>query len=88
MKLIDHLFSLRHSAEKLGVSYGTVRNWIDKGYIQAVHYPSGVRKIPETEINRLLERMFALAPAEVEPEEVAPRRTRRELEPEEWEPAL
>lgn len=88
MKLIDRLFSLRDSAEKLGVSYGTVRNWIDKGYISAVHYPSGVRKVPETEIDRLLERMFAFAPAEQESEEVAPRRRRRELEPDEWDPAF
>lgn len=88
MKLIDRLFSLRESAEKLGVSNGTVRNWIDKGYIRAVHYPSGVRKVPETEINRLLERMFTFAPADQEATEVAPRRRRQEIEPEEWGPAF
>jgi excisionase family DNA binding protein len=88
MKLVDRLFSLRDSAEKLGISYGTVRNWIDKGYIRAVHYPSGVRKIPETEINRLLERMFEMGPAVEETEEPAPRRRSRPVRPDEWGPAV
>jgi excisionase family DNA binding protein len=51
-------------AKEVGVSPGTIRNWIDKGYIQAFRLPSGVRRIPEMEVRRLIGEYFA-DPSEV-----------------------
>lgn len=61
MSTIDQeLRSVGFAAEQFQVSTGTVRNWIAKGYVKAVSLPSGVRRIPESEINRLLTEMFSL----------------------------
>lgn len=49
------------AADELGVSSGTIRNWIDKGYIRAIQLPSGHRRIPESEVQRLLSQMFDVA---------------------------
>lgn len=90
MSTIDEeLRSVGFAAEQLQVSTGTVRNWIDKGYLRAVRLPSGHRKLPESEISRLLSKMFEL-PTQLEEEslEPAPRRRRQEVPPDEWGPAI
>ncbi|MBK5227024.1 MAG: hypothetical protein JJE05_00755 [Actinobacteria bacterium] len=56
----EELRSVGFAAEQFQVSTGTVRNWIAKGYVKAVSLPSGVRRIPETEIVRLVTEMFSL----------------------------
>ena len=56
----EELRSVGFAAEQFQVSTGTVRNWIAKGYVKAVSLPSGVRRIPESEINRLMTEMFSL----------------------------
>lgn len=83
------LLSVGDAADQLQVSSGTVRNWIDKGYIHAVRLPSGHRKLPEAEISKLLSKMFEL-PTQLEEEsiEAAPRRRRQEMPPDEWGPAV
>lgn len=58
--LSEELRPVGYAAEKFQVSTGTVRNWIAKGYVKAVSLPSGVRRIPESEINRLVTEIFAL----------------------------
>jgi excisionase family DNA binding protein len=60
--------SVGKAAEEFGVTPATVRNWVEKGYIQALRLPSGVRRIPDSEIKRVLREMFVLAPAEPEDE--------------------
>ena len=90
MSTIDEeLRSVGFAAEQLRVSTGTVRNWIDKGYLRAVRLPSGHRKLPESEISKLLSKMFEL-PTQLEEEslEPAPRRRRQEVPPDEWGPAI
>lgn len=57
------LFSVGKAAAEFGISPSTVRNWIEKGYIQAVILPSGQRRIPKAEINRLLEEYFSFPSA-------------------------
>lgn len=78
------LVSVGDAAGQLQVSPGTVRNWIDKGYIRAVRLPSGHRKVPEAEISKLLGKMFELAPPVMESDEPAPRRRRSQMPPDEW----
>lgn len=56
----EELRSVGFAAERFQVSTGTVRNWISKGYVKAVSLPSGVRRIPESEIDRLVAEIFAL----------------------------
>ena len=58
MSISQELRSVGYAAEQFQVSTGTVRNWMAKGYVKAVSLPSGVRRIPDSEINRLLAEMF------------------------------
>lgn len=84
----QQLISLKEAGERFGVSYGTVRNWIEKGYIQAVRYPSGVRKIAEQEVSRVLSTLFSFSAPEEEPAETRTLRgQRQEMEEEDWGPA-
>lgn len=85
----NKLLSVGQAAEQLQISAGTVRNWIDKGYITGVRLPSGHRKIPESEVTKLLTRMFEI-PSQLDEEssEPAPRRRRQEVPPDEWGPAV
>ncbi len=59
--------SVGKAAGELGVSPGTIRNWVDKGYIRAIQLPSGHRRIPEVELEGLLGRMFDFGVPEEEP---------------------
>jgi excisionase family DNA binding protein len=52
-------------AERLEVSPGTIRNWIEKGYISAARLPSGHRRVPDSELQRLIAQLFEIgAPVE------------------------
>lgn len=42
------------AAARLGVSYNTLSRWIKNGYIKVYRYPSGRKRIPESEITRAL----------------------------------
>jgi hypothetical protein len=85
----QELRSVGYAAEQLHVSPGTVRNWIAKGYLRAVVLPSGHKRLPDSEINRMVARMFEL-PSQLDEESVepAPRRQRGEMSPDEWGPAV
>lgn len=56
--------SIREAAERLAVHENTVRNWIDRGYLRAYRLPSGHRRLPEGEVARLMQEVFAV-PASV-----------------------
>lgn len=56
--------SVGEVAREVGVTPTTIRNWIEKGYIRAFRMPSGVRRIPVSEFQRLVSEYFALAPAQ------------------------
>lgn len=58
---IRALLSVGQAADQLEVSPSTVRNWVEKGYIQAFRLPSGVRRIPKEEVTRLVNQYFAFA---------------------------
>lgn len=44
------------AAEILGVDRSTIFRWIQKGYLKAVQYPSGNRKILQSSLNEILEK--------------------------------
>jgi excisionase family DNA binding protein len=52
--------TIRGAAAEFGVHENTVRNWIDRGYLRAYRLPSGHRRLPATEVNRLLGELFAV----------------------------
>ena len=85
----SRLLSVGDAAEQLQISPGTVRNWIDKGYIAGVRLPSGHRKVPESEVTRLLTRIFEIpTQLDEEPVSAAPRRPGLPVEPDEWGPGI
>ncbi|NOZ28623.1 MAG: helix-turn-helix domain-containing protein [Chloroflexi bacterium] len=52
---LEEWISVREAARYLGVSPGTVRRYIKKGYIRAGRLPSGKRlRIPRSEVERIL----------------------------------
>ena len=44
-------------AEKCGVSTGTIRDWVKKGYIKCDRTPGGTRIFREEEVEALLRRI-------------------------------
>ena len=50
------MLSVRDAAERLGVSYPTIKQWIYKGSIRTVRTEGGHHRVPETEIDRLIAR--------------------------------
>ena len=48
------LVTVRSAAERLGVSYSALKQWIYKGKIKTIKTQGGHHRIPETEIDRLL----------------------------------
>ena len=53
-------YPVGEAAKELGVSPSTVRNWVEKGYLMAVRLPSGHRRIPESELTRMLAQLFSM----------------------------
>lgn len=51
---------IREAAKRLGVHENTVRNWADRRVIRSHRLPSGVRRIPRSEIERLEHEIFAV----------------------------
>ncbi|MEM2078904.1 MAG: IS607 family transposase [Thermosphaera sp.] len=51
----EKLLRPREVCEKLGVSYSTLRRWIEAGYVKAVRTVGGKYRVPESEVRRILE---------------------------------
>src|SRR5690606_37884238 len=45
--------TIRGAAHELGVHENTIRNWIAKDLLRAVRLPSGVRRVPASEVQRV-----------------------------------
>lgn len=57
------MLSVRDAAERLGVSYPTIKQWIYKGSLRTVRTEGGHHRVPESEVERLLLRRGAPVPA-------------------------
>ena len=47
------LFKPQEAAERIGVSYPTIKQWIYKGKVRTVRTPGGHHRIPRSEVERL-----------------------------------
>jgi excisionase family DNA binding protein len=84
----EDMLSTGEAAQRFHVSSGTVRNWIEKGYIEAVHFPSGQRRVPRSEVERLCRAMFEFPHPDGVEEEPVRHRPRQPLEPGDWGVAI
>lgn len=48
------LLTVRAAADRLGVSYSTLKQWVYKGSIRTVRTSGGHHRVPDTEVDRLL----------------------------------
>src|ERR1700723_3516770 len=48
------LLSPREAAQRLGISYPTIKQWLYRGKLKAVKTPGGHYRIPESELDGLL----------------------------------
>jgi len=51
----EKLLRPREVCERLGVSYSTLRRWIEAGYVKAIRTVGGKYRVPESEVRRILE---------------------------------
>lgn len=51
---MERLLSVRDACERLGIHPNTLRRWDLEGKIKVVRPPGGKRRVPESEINRIL----------------------------------
>lgn len=52
--------TLKDAAERFGVHENTIRNWIDRQILRSYRLPSGHRKLPLAEVERLEEEIFGV----------------------------
>jgi len=57
------LLTVRAAADRLGVSYSTVKQWIYKGTVRTTVTGGGHHRVPEAEVERLLASQGKLPPA-------------------------
>ena len=62
MREMAELVTIRGAARRFGVHENTVRNWITKGLVIAQLLPSGVRRIPESEVVRIEDALIGQLP--------------------------
>lgn len=48
--------TVRAAAERLGVSYSTLKRWVHTGHVRTIRTEGGHHRVPEAEIDRLLAR--------------------------------
>lgn len=78
---MTRLMQVREAARGLGVHENTIRRWEEKGLIQAVRLPSGVRRFRSEDIATIRRQMFTGFPEAVE-EELTPIRGLRVIDDE------
>jgi len=56
------LLTVRAAAERLGVSYSTLKRWVHTGHVRTTRTEGGHHRVAEAEIERLLARQQPAAP--------------------------
>lgn len=59
------MISIREAAERLQVHENTVRNWIDRGILDAVKLPTGRRRLLLAAVEQMERQLYAV-PTQVE----------------------
>jgi molybdopterin-binding protein len=59
------MLSVREAADRLGVSYSALKQWIYKGSVRTVRTGGGHHRVPLAEVDRLLAQQGAPAPTPV-----------------------
>ncbi len=54
------LLNVRDTARALGVHENTIRNWIDRQILDSFRLPSGHRRLPLAEVERVEEEVFGV----------------------------
>ncbi len=49
------MLTISEVAKALKLTDATIRNWIERGHIQAVRLPSGIYRIAQSEVDRVLQ---------------------------------
>ena len=57
--MTERLFSPREAAKVLGISYPTLKLWIYKGKLRSIKTAGGHHRIPESQLDKFLHRMYA-----------------------------
>jgi excisionase family DNA binding protein len=71
------LMQVRQVAQTLGVHENTIRRWEERGLLQAVRLPSGVRRFRPEDVEAMREQMFSgFAPLREDDDVVAVKRVR------------
>jgi excisionase family DNA binding protein len=71
------LMQVRQVAQTLGVHENTIRRWEERGLLQAVRLPSGVRRFRPEDVEAMREQMFSgFAPLREGDDVVAVKRVR------------
>jgi excisionase family DNA binding protein len=52
--------TIKEAANRLGVHENTIRNWMDRHILQSYRLPSGHRRLPETEVERIEQELFGV----------------------------
>jgi molybdopterin-binding protein len=66
------LMTVRDAAERLGVSYSTLKQWIYKGTVRTVRTGGGHHRVTDSEVDRLLSVEGKLPEAAARPRRAAP----------------
>ena len=67
------MLSVREAADRLGVSYSALKQWIYKGTVRTVRTGGGHHRVPLSEVDRLLSQQGEPAPRVVTRAGAAPR---------------
>ncbi len=52
--------TIKDAAKRLGVHENTIRNWIDRQILGSYRLPSGQRRLPISEVDRIEEEVFGV----------------------------
>lgn len=52
--------TIKDAAERIGVHENTIRNWMDRQILESYRLPSGQRRLPRSEVDRVEQEIFGV----------------------------